>query len=61
LVSTLTFTPRQNLTGDPYFTDGLRLVVFLAPEPVAAEKVRNLGWDRTRQGPVEFGQGTPEP
>lgn len=48
--------PRQNLTGDPYFTDGLRLVVFVADEPVPAEKVRNLGWDETKWGPVEFGQ-----
>jgi hypothetical protein len=48
--------PRKNLAGDAYFTDGLRLVVFLSSEPVAAEKVRNLGWDRTRQGPIEYGQ-----
>lgn len=48
--------PRQNLTGDPYFTDGLRLVVFVADEPVPAEKVQNLGWDQTKWGPVEFGQ-----
>ena len=25
--------PRGNLTGDPYFTDGLRIVLFLASEP----------------------------
>jgi hypothetical protein len=50
--------PRHNLTGDPYFTDGLRLVVFLASDPVAPEKVRNLGWDQTRKGPIESGQGT---
>ena len=48
--------PRQNLTGDPYFTDGLRLVVFLADDPVEAEEVRNLGWDQTTWGPVEYGQ-----
>lgn len=48
--------PRQNLTGDDYFTDGLRLVVFLSRDPVSTEKVRNLGWDQTREGPVEFGQ-----
>jgi hypothetical protein len=46
--------PRHNLTGDPYFTDGLRLVIFLSAEPVAAEQVRNLGWERTKQGPIEF-------
>jgi hypothetical protein len=48
--------PRQNLTGDDYFTDGLRLVVFLSQTPVGAENVRNLGWDQTREGPIEFGQ-----
>jgi hypothetical protein len=48
--------PRTNLTGDPYITDGLRLVVFLSPTPVSTPRVRNLGWDRTGAGPVEFGQ-----
>jgi hypothetical protein len=52
--------PRKNLSGDPYFTDGLRLVVFLSKEPVSPEKMRNLGWDQTKLGPIEFGQsGTP--
>lgn len=55
--------PRKNLTGDAWFSDGLRLVVFLSREPVTPEKVRNIGWDQTRQGPVEFGQsgGNPIP
>jgi len=48
--------PRLNLSGDAYFTDGLRLVVFLSGEPVSPEKVRNLGWDQTKLGPIEFGQ-----
>lgn len=48
--------PRHNLAGDPYFTDGLRLVLFLSQEPVSTERVRNLGWERTVQGPIEFGQ-----
>lgn len=48
--------PRQNLTGDSYFTDGLRLVVFLSSDPVNPESVHNLGWDQTRKGPIEFGQ-----
>ncbi len=37
--------PRRNLTGDPYFTDGLRLVVILASEPVPPHKARNLHWE----------------
>lgn len=48
--------PEQNLTGDHYFTDGLRLVVFLSQSPVSSEKIKNLGWDHTKQGPIEFGQ-----
>jgi hypothetical protein len=47
-----------HLTGDPYFSDGLRLVIILSSEPVAPEKVRNPGWDQTREGPIESGQGT---
>lgn len=48
--------PRTNLTGDPYITDGMRLIVFIAPEPVKTEEVRNLGWGKTGKGPIEFGQ-----
>lgn len=48
--------PRTNLTGDPYITDGMRLIVFIAPQPVRAEDVRNLGWEKTAKGPIEFGQ-----
>ncbi len=36
---------RSNLTGDPYVTDGLRLVVFLAAEPVALDDVVYLQWE----------------
>ncbi|MGE0485661.1 MAG: LssY C-terminal domain-containing protein [Gammaproteobacteria bacterium] len=36
--------PRTNLTGDPYETDGLRLVVVLAEEPVPPHEARNLHW-----------------
>jgi hypothetical protein len=49
-------SPRHNLTGDPYITDGLRLVVFLASGPVSAGEVRDLGWEKTGKGPIEFGQ-----
>jgi len=40
--------PRQNLTGDPYFTDGLRVVLFLSGETVAPSEVRFHDW-RTAQ------------
>jgi hypothetical protein len=35
---------RENLTGDPYFTDGYRLVVFLSENPVAFDEVDYLEW-----------------
>ncbi|HSJ01779.1 MAG TPA: LssY C-terminal domain-containing protein [Verrucomicrobium sp.] len=34
--------PRHNLTGDPYYTDGLRAVVFLSSESVPTNKIRQL-------------------
>jgi hypothetical protein len=36
--------PRPNLTGDPYYTDGKRLVVFLGTEPVALDKIETVKW-----------------
>jgi hypothetical protein len=36
--------PRPNLTGDPYFTDGNRLVVFLGTEPVPLDQVETVKW-----------------
>jgi hypothetical protein len=32
--------PRGNLTGDPYFTDGLRVVLFLSDEPVNISEIQ---------------------
>lgn len=48
--------PRTNLTGDPYFTDGLRLVVWLSSEPVPPEQADNLGWNESTD-PVLEGKG----
>ena len=31
--------PRGNLTGDPYFTDGLRIVLFVSAEAVAIDEI----------------------
>ncbi len=36
--------PRTNLTGDPYFTDGLRLIVFLSDQEKALTDVGRLPW-----------------
>ena len=37
--------PRYNYTNDPYFTDGLRLVLFLSKNPVAYEEIQWLDWE----------------
>lgn len=47
--------PALNLTGDPYFTDGLRLVIFLSPHPVSYSEVENLLWERSAP-PIAEGQ-----
>jgi hypothetical protein len=36
--------PRRNLSGDPYFTDGLRLVLFLSDHKQPIESVEELNW-----------------
>jgi len=47
--------PRVNLTGDPYHSDGMRLVVILAPEPVPPDEIRSLLWEQSA-APVAEGQ-----
>lgn len=47
--------PARNLTDDPYFSDGMRLVVILAPDPIAYEHVRSLSWEQSAE-PVSEGQ-----
>lgn len=41
--------PRKNLTGDPFYTDGLRLVLFLATEPMARDEIDYLKWEDPSQ------------
>ncbi len=36
--------PRGNLTGDPYFTDGLRVVLWVSSEPVDMGDIEFLPW-----------------
>ena len=36
--------PRANLTGDPYFTDGLRVVLWTASEPVDLDDIEFVPW-----------------
>src|SRR5215469_1442541 len=37
--------PRTNLTGDPYYTDGLRAVVFLSNQTTALGSIEKLPWE----------------
>jgi LssY-like putative type I secretion system component LssY len=37
--------PRTNLTGDPYYTDGLRAVIFLSNETTSLGAVERLPWE----------------
>jgi hypothetical protein len=36
--------PRRNLAGDPYFTDGYRLVLWVTSEPVDIADIEVLSW-----------------
>jgi len=36
--------PRANLTGDPYYTDGLRAVIFLSDQTTPLQNVDRLPW-----------------
>jgi hypothetical protein len=45
--------PRMSLTDDPYFTDGMRLVVWLSRTPVPSEQAVNLGWNESADPALE--------
>ena len=47
--------PAYNLTGDPYFTDGLRVVVFLSSDPITYNEMVNLMWEQSA-APIVEGQ-----
>ena len=51
--------PRRNLGGDPYFTDGRRLVVVVSPQPVALDEVGFLPWEKPKPAPET--ERAPEP
>ena len=38
--------PRHNLMGDPYYTDGLRLVVFFSDSPLSFMEINRLDWEK---------------
>ena len=37
--------PKENLTGDPYFTDGYRVVLVLEQGPIALNQIKALNWE----------------
>ena len=45
-----TQSPHFNYTGDPYWTDGPRLVMWLSAEPVSYHRVEAVRWEK---GPAE--------
>jgi len=47
--------PAVNLANDPYFSDGLRLVVALSPHPRPYHEVRSMRWEQSA-APVAEGQ-----
>jgi hypothetical protein len=49
--------PRANLTDDPYYTDGLRLVVFLGSDPRLPSSIEYLRWELP---PLLSGMSLPE-
>jgi hypothetical protein len=57
--------PAYNLTSDPYFSDGLRLVAILSPDPVPYDEVNNLLWERsappTTEGQTEAAEENVRP
>ena len=40
--------PKENLTGDPYFTDGLRAVLILDQGPISMNQIVELDWEHPR-------------
>jgi len=49
--------PRANLTGDPYYTDGLRAVIFLSNETRSLGNVDRLPWNVPLAPREEAGRG----
>lgn len=47
--------PAKNLTDDPYFSDGLRLVVVISPNPIPYAKIRSFVWRESAE-PMAEGQ-----
>lgn len=48
--------PNYNLTGDPYITDGMRMVLWLSQEPIPPHMAIDLGWNDSAD-PALVGKG----
>ncbi|MGD9240305.1 MAG: LssY C-terminal domain-containing protein [Desulfobacterales bacterium] len=42
------YRPRHNLTGDPYFSDGFRVVLILEKGPISMNQIESLAWEHPR-------------
>ncbi len=38
--------PRMNLVGDPFYTDGLRAVLFFEPRPYTLSDIEQVSWEK---------------
>lgn len=47
--------PAYNLTDDPYFSDGMRLVIMLSRDPLPLVEIRSLQWEQS-SAPIAEGQ-----
>jgi hypothetical protein len=39
--------PKFNLTGDPYLTDGMRMILWISQEPIPSHMAIDLGWNES--------------
>jgi hypothetical protein len=46
--------PRKNLTGDPYYTDGLRAVLVLGDDLVDVRQIQRFDWELPPQPPLDW-------
>jgi len=46
----------SNLTGDPYITDGMRMVLWLSQEPIPPHMAMDLNWNESAD-PAREGKG----
>ena len=51
--------PHRNLTGDPYFTDGLRAVLLFERRPLALTEVEVFEWERPASAAQPAGRSAP--